>query len=803
MIAHPHKSLSLLAVTMLVAAGTLSLVWLTAEHRPGDSEQWALVDRYCVDCHNSTDFTGDVSFESLTPGDIPAHAETFESAVRKLRGQLMPPPGNPRPELAEVEGLIHWLEDNLDQATDLPLAAHVPIQRMSRSEYAAAVRDLLAVDIDPAQYLPTEIEVDGFTNMAEALSVSPAFLEQYVGVARAVARLAVGQPEPKLASAYFAPPPTTATQDGHTDGLPLGTRGGTRFVHNFPADGEYRFTISDFELIPYARALETVQTFVMLIDRQEVFRASLGGLDDLMIVNRGGAPGAAEIMSRFSDIPVQVTAGDHEVVVTFIERAQAATDGHIYNNETYGGFSFNNIMRVPRVAGGIEIVGPFDTTGVSRTASREKLFVCIPEVPAREQECAERIATNLAQRAFRRPVGQEDVEALMPYFETGRSEGGSFDAGVEHLVAAVLVSPDFLYRAISPPDEPVRSDDYRLSDLELASRLSFFLWGTLPDDELLDLAIEDRLSEPDVLTAEVNRMLADPRAESLVDVFAVRWLNVDDLTAVEPDAGLFPDFTELLREDFATEMSLFLKSILLEERNVKELITADHTFLNDRLAEHYGIDGVYGPQFRRVVLDDPARYGLLGKAAVLLRTSYGDRTSPVLRGAWVLEKLMGTPPTPPPPNVETDLTTPEGEQPKTIRVRLEQHRAAPNCNACHGVIDPYGIALENFTVLGEWRDDDVAANAPIDARTTLSNGTAINGPVELREALLARPDQFVQALTEKLMMYALGRELEYHDIRQVRRIVREAEQENYTLSAIISGIVFSDAFQMQALPHEE
>jgi mono/diheme cytochrome c family protein len=799
----PHQSYSLAGVAILVLTGALAALWLSSQQGPGDAEQWALVEQYCVDCHNSTDYSGDLSFESLTAADIPQHADSFEAAIRKLRGDLMPPPGNPRPAPGEADRLIAWLESTLDDAGELPQAAHVPIQRMSRTEYAAAVSDLLAVEIDPTEYLPTEIEVDGFTNMAAALSVSPAFLEQYVSVARAVARLAVGQPEPKLASAHFPPPRTTDTQDGHTDGLPLGTRGGTRFVHNFPADGEYRFTIADLELTNYARALETEQTMVILIDREEVFRVRFGGMDDLMIVNRGGAPGEAEIMARFADIPVQVTAGDHEVVVTFIERAQAATDGHIYGFVQYGGFSFNNTMRVPRLAGGIEVVGPFNATGVSRTSSREKLFICTPEVASRERECAERIAADLAERAFRRPVDATDIDELMPFFEGGRTVGGSFDAGVEQLVAAVLVSPDFLYRSIKPPADTQAPHEYRLSDLELASRLSFFLWGTLPDDELLDLAIAGRLSEPGAVDAQARRMLNDPRAESLVKVFAFRWLNVDDLSAVEPDAAIFPDFTEELRETFAAEIELFLESILLEERDVRELLTAGHTFVNDRLAEHYGIDGIYGPQFRRIELDDPARHGLLGKAAVLLRTSYGDRTSPVLRGAWVLEKLKGTPPSPPPPGVETDLTTPEGEQPKTIRARLELHREAPNCNACHGVIDPYGIALENFTVLGEWRDDDRAAAAPIDATTMLPNGKAIEGPVELREALLARPDQFVHAFTEKLMMYALGRELEYHDMRQVRGIVRAAEPKNYTLSAIVSGIVASDAFGMQAMPEEE
>ena len=785
-----------LAAGAVVASGLFALQYSRTH---GDEAQWAVVERYCVDCHNDVELTGDLSFESLTPADIPAHAGSFEAAVRKLRGQQMPPPGNPGPTVDEADSLIAWLENELDDAPGSPRAGHVPIQRLSRTEYAAAVRDLLAVEIDPAEYLPTEIEVDGFTNMAAALSVSPAFLEQYVSVARAVARLAVGQQ--KLTSTSYPPPPRD--QDGHSDGLPLGTRGGTRFTHNFPADGEYRITVTDLEVDVYTRTLETVHTLVLLIDRTEVFRAELGGPEDISLADREGATGRAEIMQRFAGIPVQVTAGDHEVTVTFIERSQAATDTHIRGFVAYGGFGYEGEMRVPRLVGNVDVVGPFDSTGISRTPSREKLFVCTPEVPARERDCAAQIASKLAERAFRRPASAADVERLLPYYESGRSEGGSFDAGIEQLVSAVLVSPEFLYRAIRPKDEPDGDGVYPLSDLELASRLSFFLWNQGPDGELFQRAVSGELGRPAALAEQAQRMLRDPRARSIVDGFALQWLNVDDLTAVDPDDTLFPTFSEELRADFATEIELFIDSILLDDRSVRDLLTADYSFVNDRLAAHYGIPGVYGPQFRRVTLDDPARFGLLGKAAVLLRTSYGDRTSPVLRGAWVLEKLMGTPPTPPPPGVETDLSTKAGEEPKTIRARLELHRAAPNCNACHGVIDPFGIALENFTVLGTWRDSDAAANAPIDAATVLPDGTAVTGPVELREALLARPDQFVQAFTEKLMMYALNRELEYHDMRQVRHIVRDARDDNWSLEAIVAGIVTSDAFRMQAAAHEE
>lgn len=790
-----------LTITVVAVAAVATLVVLVEQSKLFDNraeQNWQVVTTYCMDCHSRGEFSGDLVLEGLTPEQVPEHAETFELAIRKLRGRLMPPPGNPQPEQAEIDGLVSWLESTIDAGSELPKAGHVPAQRLNRTEYATAVEDLLGVRIDPVEYLPTEMEVDGFTNMAAALSVSPAFLEQYVSVARAVAKLAVGSPNPKLASAYFAPP--EGNQDGYVDGMPLGTRGGTRFTYTFPADGEYRINITDLDVGLYPRSLETKHTLVVLIDRQEVFREQLGGPEDLALVNLGGAPARAELMERFTNLPVTVDAGVREIIVTFVERARAATDETIYGFTPYGGFSFTGQMRVPRVIGGIEIVGPFNPTGLSRTASREKIFICEPEVDDRERACAERIAASLARHAFRRPVSQADVDRLMPFYAAGREASGSFDAGVEQLVAAVLASPDFLYRTIAPPNgnDPAT---FELDDLELASRLSFFLWSQGPDDALLELAETRRLSDPAVLDGQVRRMLEDPRASALVENFALRWLNVDDLDAIDPDAGLFPEFDEVLRADFATEIELFLGSVLLGDRSVQSLLTADYTFVNERLARHYGIESVHGPQFRRVAVDDPARHGLLGKAAILLRTSYGDRTSPVLRGAWVLEKLMGTPPAPPPPNVETDLTTPEGEQPKTIRVRLEQHRADASCNGCHGVIDPYGLALENFTVTGQWRDYDAQADSPIDASTVLPGGRAIEGPEALRAALLRRPDQFVLALTEKLMMYALGRELEYHDMPQVRAVVQTAASADYRFSAIVAGIVASDAFRMQAQPH--
>ena len=765
---------------------------------PPPEQQWAVVQTYCVSCHNTVVRAGDIMFDQLTAESVPENAEIFEAAVRKLRGRLMPPPGNRQPAQQEIDALVSWLESSMDESSEAPVAGHVPVQRLNRTEYANAVKDLLVVEIDPEEYLPAEIEVGGFSNIASALTVSPAFLEQYVSVARAVSRMAVGESVPEVVSVSFPPP--GGDQEGYMDGMPLGTRGGTRFEYTFPADGEYRINIADLDLGLYPRAVENETTVVVLIDRAEVFREQIGGETDRAFVDLGGgAPAGAELMERFANIPVQVTAGVHEVVVTFIERSRVATDDPIAGGTQYPGWAMVGYLRLPRVIGDIEVVGPYAATSSTRTPSREKIFTCEPEAPERERACAERITADLARRAFRRSVTTEDIDRLMAFYDAGHEGPGGFDAGIEQMVAAVLVSPDFLYRGIASPQDTQDAKSHALSDLELASRLSFFLWSQGPDDELIELANTGELRRPDVLDVQVRRMLAAPRAETLVTNFALGWLNLDEIDDFEWNRQLFPEFSAELREDFATEIDLFLRSILLKDENVQELLAAEHTFVNERLAQHYGITSVRGAQFRRVILEDEARRGLLGKGAVLLRTSYGDRTSPVLRGAWVLEKLVGTPPSPPPPNVETDLSTPEGEQPKTIRARLEEHRANPSCNFCHGVIDPYGLALENFTATGQWRDVDWRADAPIDASTVLPDGRPIEGPAELRRALLGRPDQFVQALTEKLMMYALGRELEYHDMPQVRVIVRAAAEDDYRFSSIVAGIVSSDAFRMQAL----
>ena len=762
------------------------------------ASQWSTIETYCFGCHNEFVKAGNLFLNQLNAGSVREHPEIFEKAVRKLNGRQMPPPGAPQPSQKEIDALINWLVSTLNETGKTHLAGHVGVERLNRTEYANAVQDLLAVEIDPTKYLPADIAVEGFTNIAAALTVSPAFLEQYVNAARVVARMAVGKPVPEVVKASF-PPPATGDQDGYVDGMPLGTRGGTRFEYAFPADGEYRVTITDFDFGNYPRGVENETTVVVLIDRKEVFRQKVGGEADLAFVDRGGgAPAGEKLMERFANIPVQVTAGVHEVVVTFIERSQVETDDLIAGGTLYYGRLIKGYLRLPRVLGPIHVVGPYAATGPTRTPSREKLLsICKPEAPDQERACAERITRDLAGRAFRRPVTKEDIDRLMAFYDAGHEDSGGFNTGIEQMVTAVLVSPDFLYRGIARPQNDTQF--YALSDLELASRLSFFLWKRAPDEELLKLANKGELRAPGVLDAQVRRMLAAPQAENLVTDFALRWLDLTEVNKFEWEKQIFPEFNAELRQDFATEIDLFLRSVLLEDKNVEQLLTADYTFLNETLAKHYGIATVHGDQFRRVHLEDENRYGLLGKGAVLLHTSYGNRTSIVVRGAWVLDKLKGTPPAPPPPNVVTDLSTPPGEAPKTMRAMLEIHRKNPTCNMCHGVIEPHGITLEHFTVTGQWRDVDWQANAPIDSKVKMPDGTEIDTPADLRRTLLGRPGQFVQALTVKLMMYALGREISPYDMPQVRAIVRDAAKNDYRFSSLVLGIVSSDAFRMQAL----
>jgi mono/diheme cytochrome c family protein len=794
----------------------------------------AMLSTYCFTCHNARLKSGGLELDGLDLQSPAENAQIWEKALRKLRGRLMPPPGNPQPPQQDIDSFVAWMENAIDSSAKGPKAGYVPIQRLNRTEYAASVKALVGVDVKATDVLPQDIQVGGFDNVAAALGVSPAFLDQYITAGRQVAKLAVGSPNPRVSQVKYS---VAANQEGELP-LPPGTRGGMRFKHNFPADGEYRINVLNLSLNLYTSTLENESTLVIMVDGRIVFRKPIGGPEDQALADKKGPSGREEIMSRFAKIPVRVEAGVRDVFVGFIDRSHVESDENVaagFNGIGALGFGAGTV-RTPSLGDGVEVVGPYNTTGISKTPSRALIFVCDPAErkpdakrerdsakpqgtaqpqikTSGETECARKITENLARRAFRRPVTSEDVNRLMPFYEVGReaqarqreasSKGneGNFDLGIEQVVMAVLASPEFLYRSIHEGSGASKDSEVALTDLELASRLSFFLWNTGPDDQLLTLAAAGGLTKSGALDKQVTRMMADPKASSLVTSFAMKWLNIADLDAVKPDPMLFPEFNDRLRRDFSTEAQDFLSSILLEDRSVVDLMTADYTFLNERLARHYGISGVVGSQFRKVALTGKERWGLLGKGAVLLRTSYGDRTSPVLRGAWVLDKLMGTPPSPPPPNVATSLDQKAGEKPKTIRSRLEQHREQRVCMQCHGVIDPPGLPLENFDAIGRWRTTDRQAdNAAIDARSVLPNGVAIDGPVELRNQLASRPAMFAQALTEKLMTYALNRELEYFDMPQVRGVVRAAAKDNYKFSSIVRGIVNTEAFRKQGPP---
>jgi hypothetical protein len=761
-----------------------------------------LATSVCEKCHNTTDWAGSLAMDSLDLSHTDQDPEVWEKAIVKLRGRLMPPAGEKQPDQAEIDSVIRYLETSLDTAAKEQADAykghvgHVGIQRLNRTEFAESVRDLVGVEVDPKQILPTEIEVEGFSNISGALGISPSFMEQYLSAARHVAQRAVGEPNPKMETVFYGGGGGGGGQAGfgsitqyiHKDGYPLGTRGGVSFTHVFPADGEYRFNFLDadsFDAGLYPRGMETPATVVILVDGAEVARRELGGPDDLAIADRDGPKGRAALTAKVSGMPAQVKAGAHTVTVTFIERSWALS-----NDPTAIGTG--KVSGMPIIRDGIQIVGPYSPQGLSLSTSRARIFICRPKTQAEEQPCAQAIARHLATRAFRRPVTDADVTLLMKFYQTGRAEPGGFESGVTELVTAILSSPDFLYRAISTPRAP--NQTRQLSDLELASRLSFFLWSEGPDEQLINLAVNKRLSDPAVVQAQIERMLKDPRAHALVDNFAFSWLNLGTLGQVEPDDKRF---TAEMRTNFETEARLFLTSVLLENRSVLDLINADWTYVNESLARQYDIPGVFGPQFRRVTLKNENRWGLLGKGAVQLRTSYGDRTSPVLRGAYVLDRILGTPPTPPPPGVNTDLSVHLGDAPKTVRARLEAHRANKSCMACHGEIDPLGLALENFDNTGRWRDEDELAKQPIDTTTTLSSGQVLHGPPELRRYLNQRPDQFPTTVTKRLMMYALNRELEYYDMPEVRQIVRAAAPSNYKFADLISGVVNSDAFRHQ------
>ena len=768
------------------------------------TEQWGLLNDYCVGCHNSEDWAGSLDLDGMAPENIADNTPVFEAAMRKLRGRLMPPPGNDRPDEAAIDDFVGKVENYLDSvaATQGSNPGHIAVHRLNRKEYANAIEDLLAFKVDAEDLLPPDISSDGFDNVAEVLQVSPSFLEQYMAAARAVSILAIGEAAPPPDVASFEAP-SLATQYRHVEGLPLGTRGGFSVAHYFPAAGDYEFNIEiasqegSLQRSYPTWWLQSEHRFILTIDGEEVYSASLGGPEDEAAVDRIQTPAITEIQKRFTNIRIPIAAGEHQLAAGFVARTFAESD-RIMDHLSPGEGQDN----IPVVVA-FKAFGPINPAGLPDVPSRSKIFSCYPSATAEQEPCAEHILSTLARQAFRRPVTESDMAPLRQFYQSGLEQSG-FETGIQKGIMAILGSTKFLYRAEPIPEDAQPGESFLVSDMELASRLSFFLWSTGPDEELISLAAQDQLSEPAVLRAQVRRMLAHPKAAALTHNFAFQWLKIEDIDAIDPDPRIFPEFDKDLRYAFKEELALFVDSILRADRSVLDLLSADHSFINERLARHYGIDSVRGSQFRKVTLADQRRWGLLGKGGVLLLTSYPNRTSPVLRGAYILETLIGTPPTAPPPGVEIDLDTQQpGVAVTTVRQRLAEHRAQPSCNQCHGVIDPMGLALENFDAIGLWRDYDRYAAAPIDAQGRLISGQPLTGPADLRAALLSRPDQFVWALTEKLMTFALGRTVEHFDMPIVRSVARQAAEADYRFEAIVQGIVESDAFQMKSVPVAE
>jgi mono/diheme cytochrome c family protein len=759
-------------------------------------EQWQLVSKYCVDCHNRADFTAEIAFDQLGPESIASHPEVYEKVVRKLRGRLMPPPNQPQPSSAQLYSFVAWVEATIDQAAGTHRAAPAePLHRLNRKEYKNAIHDLLALDIDPVEYLPQDDKLDGFDNIAAALQVSPSFVEQYVIAARLVALQAVGRPDARAGSKTYSSRP--GTQHAHVPGLPLGTRGGVLAQHYFPSDGTYEVNIADMINGLWGNDMEFENTVVVTLDGKLVHEVAVGGEEDMKRFDQIHNGALDAINTRLKSIRFDATAGPHKVGVAFRHRTFAESDDRKQMYVPGGGQD-----RIFRVSS-FQISGPFDPKGLSDTPSRRRIFTCHPALQSEQEQCAEDIVTRIGTQAFRRPLEEADVTELMGYYRAGNNAGG-FEEGVRSALTGILASPSFLYRGEHIPATATPNEPYKISELELASKLSFFLWNTIPDDELRNLAARKELGKPDVLKAQVGRMLLDPRAATLASNFVYQWLKLDRLDEIEPDRAIFPYASGAgdLRGDFVEEIALFSKSLFDEDRSVLEFLEAKHTYVNERLALHYGIHSVKGDRFQRVELQDSVRYGLLGKGGILMAAAYPNRTSPVLRGHFILESILGTPPAAPPPEVpplvenEANTTTF-----KTVRELMAAHSTDPTCFSCHGILDPLGFALENFDAVGAWRERDrFAGMQPLDTTGQLPDGTNIAGPDDLRNALLRRPDQFVQTFTERLLTYALGRTLEYSDMPEVRKIVRTAAEDDYKLSSIVWAVIQSDAFMTRQLP---
>ena len=751
------------------------------------------INEYCSDCHNAQVKTAGVVLDPALLGQPGDHAELWERVVRQLRAKSMPPVGNPRPDDATYRQFRTYLETALDRAaTAKPNPGELPnLHRLTRTEYRNAIRDLLALDNLPKEMdftllLPADNSASGFDNIADLLYVSPATMERYLDAATKISRLAVGDPQiPVMVNIHQLP--LQEPQDSRVEELPFGTRGGIAIQSYFPLDADYDIQV---ELAGTAREAHQLEISVDGERKQLVAVGGAGGRG-----GRGGGGGGRGRGGAPTQYRIPVMAGPHLIGVTFVQITEALDEATLRPRQRTRGTQ-------PAIAA-VTIRGPYNGKGPGDTPSRERIFTCRPANEAAEAPCAEQILSTLMRRAYRRPITDADLAALLPFYEKGRKER-DFDLGIQTAIERLLVSPQFLYRIERDPAGALPGAAHPVSDLELASRLSFFIWSSIPDDELLTAAAAGKLKDPAVLERETRRMLADSRAESLVTNFAAQWLYLRDVEVKKPDLFLFRDFEEGLRESFEKETDLFLNSILLDEhRSVLDLLTANYTFVNERLAKHYGIPNVTGSEFRRVELPkDSPRAGLLGQGSILTLTSYSTRTSPVLRGKYVLENLLASPPPPPPPNVPSLNTEGEkGGEPPSLREAMVQHRANPACANCHARMDPIGFAMENFDAIGQWRDTDLGK--PIDVSSTLSDGTVVNGVAGVRQLILRDPERFVGAIAEKLLMYGIGRNVQYYDQPAVRKIVHEAAANNNTFASLVLGVVESAPFQMRASKIEQ
>ena len=772
-----------------------------------------VLNTYCVPCHNQVLNTGGIAFDLLDVNNTSENPEVWERAIRKLRTRTMPPVGVPRPEDATYDTVATWLAAEIDRVwLESPNPGRsASVHRLNRTEYNNAIQDLFGLDIDVSSLVPADPTMDdGFDNVAEVLSVTTTHLERYMSAARQITRLATGLPPIAPVRYEFEVPPHLEQEEYRmSEELPLGSRGGASVPYHFPVDGEYSIRIilrGNYQ--DYRQGMGWPQLLDIRIDGELVERFTVGGATKARAApatyasQHFGEPEWEYYMQHADEsleVRVPVKAGPRVVAVSFVRDAwepvgilrspeRAAV---LANDERY--------MWGKAAVGLVEIEGPLETTGVEETPSRGEIFICRPELSAGEDMCATQILLRMARRAYRRPVMDGDLRTLLEFFALGRQQGGSFDAGIQLALERMLVSPDFLLRVVRDPAEVVPGQTYRLGDLEVASRLSFFLWSSIPDEQLLELAERGELTDPGTLEQQVRRMLADPRATALVDDFAVQWLNLRLLEEeFEADPQVFPTFDLNLPVAFLQETKLFVASTLREDRSVIDLLNADYTYLNERLARHYGIPGIYGARFRRVTLPNlEERGGLLGHGSVLTVSSYRDRTSPVLRGKWLLNNILGAPPPPPPPEVNTTLAEGDpAERPESLRERLAQHATVPVCASCHSTIDPLGWTLENFDAIGAWRTVDEGGN-PVDAAGALPSGKEVEGFAGLRALLVEESEAFASTMTEKLMAYAFGRRLEYYDQPAVRQIVRDAAANDHRWSSLILGIVKSPAFLMR------